>query len=256
MLTIDALTKVYPDGTIALSRVSIALEAGEIGVVLGASGCGKTSLLRVAAGLEAATSGTVVVDGHEIAGPSESVGLVFQEPRLLPWLRVDENIGFGLSALPAGERARRVADAARVVGLSDHVRRWPRDLSGGQCQRVALARALVARPKVLLLDEPFSALDAMTREALQDHLLALWALYRPTILLVTHDVEEAVTLGDRVIVMRPRPGRVFDDAPVVPPRPRERSDPAFAVTKRRLRACLQRSLASAPDGPLQGENVA
>ncbi|WP_158810379.1 ABC transporter ATP-binding protein [Beijerinckia sp. L45] len=242
MLTVDALSKTYPDGTLALSRVSIALRTGEIGIVLGASGCGKTSLLRIVAGLETPSTGQVTLDGQAIVAPHEAVGLVFQEPRLLPWRKIEDNIGFGLSGVSGRERWRRVGEALEHVGLLDQARRWPRDLSGGQQQRIALARALVMRPKVLLLDEPFSALDAMTREGLQDHLLALWALYRPTILMVTHDVEEAVVLADRVIVMQPKPGRVFDD--VVPPdaRPRLRSSAAFDATKRRLRASLDRSL--------------
>ena len=242
MLTVEALSKIYPDGTRALSRVSFTLQTGAIGIVLGASGCGKTSLLRIAAGLEDATEGRVALDGEAIVAPHEAIGLVFQEPRLLPWLRIEDNIGFGLAAVSGKERTRRVGEALEHVGLADQARRWPRDLSGGQQQRIALARALVVRPKVLLLDEPFSALDAMTREGLQDHLLSLWALYRPTILMVTHDVEEAVALADRVIVMQPKPGRVFDDVTLPDARPRLRSSPAFDATKRRLRASLDQSL--------------
>ena len=242
MLTVEALTKTYADGTPALSRVSLTLRAGEIGVVLGASGCGKTSLLRLVAGLEPATSGRVTLDGEPLIAPHSAIGMVFQESRLLPWLRVDENVGFGLSAVPAAEWRQQVAESLSHVGLADQARRWPRDLSGGQQQRVALARALVARPKVLLLDEPFSALDALTREGLQDHLLTLWARHRPTILMVTHDVEEAVALADRVFVLQPKPGRVFDDVAVPLARPRLRSGAAFEATKQRLRNSLDSAL--------------
>jgi sulfonate transport system ATP-binding protein len=248
MLSVEGLTKIFPDGTQALSRVSFSLDRGEIGVVLGASGCGKTSLLRVAAGLETPTSGRVTLDGQALTGPHEAVGLVFQEPRLLPWLTIEGNVGFGLSALSKAERVRRVGEALTHVGLADQAPRWPRDISGGQQQRIALARALVARPKVLLLDEPFSALDAMTREGLQEHLLALWALYRPTILMVTHDVEEAAMLADRVIVMQPKPGRVFEDIVMRAPRPRRRLRESFDAMKRRLRESLDLSIGRAADG--------
>ncbi len=148
---------------------------------------------------------------------------MFQEPRLLPWLTVADNVGFGLEHRPRAERRARVAQALARVGLADKAAVWPRELSGGQAQRVALARALVPRPEVLLLDEPFSALDAFTRIDLQDHLLDLWADTRPTLILVTHDVEEAVVLADRILVMRSRPGHIGDEiaadsaAPARPP---------------------------------------
>ncbi|MBN8921180.1 MAG: ABC transporter ATP-binding protein, partial [Rhizobiales bacterium] len=165
-----------------------------------------------------------------------------QEPRLLPWLTVAGNVGFGLADRPRGERAQRVADALERVGLSDKAGVWPRELSGGQAQRVAIARALVPRPAVLLLDEPFSALDAFTRIDLQDHLLGLWADLRPTLVIVTHDVEEAIVLADRIVVMRPRPGRLFEEIAADLPRPRDRQSAAFDFVKRRVLAALDRSL--------------
>src|SRR5262249_6733352 len=143
--------------------------------------------------------------------PHEKIGMIFQEPRLLPWLAVKDNVGFGLDTLPAAERKARVATALERVGLSEKARMWPRELSGGQAQRVAIARALVPRPDVLLLDEPFSALDAFTRVDLQVHLLDLWSDLRPTLLLVTHDVDEAIVLADRILVMRSRPGRLYEE---------------------------------------------
>ena len=148
---------------------------------------------------------------------------MFQEPRLLPWLSVSDNIAFGLDGVSAAERKARVSHALDKVGLSEHADRWPRDLSGGQQQRVSIARAFVTNPKVLLLDEPFSALDAFTRASLHEHLLGLWEETRPTVVLVTHDVQEAVTLADRAVVMQPKPGRIFDELPLTLSRPRDKT---------------------------------
>lgn len=244
MLILDALCKTWPNGTQALDRASLALEPGEIVALVGGSGCGKTTLLRLVSGLEHPSAGSVSVDGEAIAAPHPAVGIIFQEPRLLPWLSVAANIGFGLGHLPAGERASRVDEALLRVGLAGYGPRWPRELSGGQAQRVAIVRALVARPKVLLMDEPFSALDALTRASLQDHLLALWEAHRPTLLLVTHDVEEAAALADRAVVMQPRPGRIFSEIPVPLPRPRDRLSADFAQVKREILAALDGSLAA------------
>src|SRR5690242_15159306 len=211
MLVLDHIGKTYPNGVHALGGVSLEVELGEIVAVIGGSGCGKSTLLRAIAGLDPASEGRVVLDGERIGAPHEKIGLIFQEPRLLPWLKVADNVGFGLNHQPKAERAERVAAALRRVGLADKASVWPRELSGGQAQRVAIARALVPRPEVLLLDEPFSALDAFTRADLQDQLLALWADSKPTLIHVTHDVDEAIALGDRVLVMRPRPGQVADE---------------------------------------------
>ena len=238
MLAIERLTKVYPDGTQALSNLSLQVGTGEIAILLGASGCGKTSLLRIVAGLEKASAGRIVLDGEVLDGPHASIGLVFQEPRLLPWLNVAENVGFGLRTLPSRERDARVDAIVARVDLTSQRSKLPRDLSGGQQQRVALARALIMKPKVLLLDEPFSALDAMTREALQDHLLALWSADAPTIVMVTHDIEEAALLGDRIAILKPNPGRLADDLDNPLGRPRRRDGAEFLALKRRLRAGL------------------
>ncbi len=197
MLRIDRVGKVYPDGTHALSSIALDVPRGEILVLLGASGCGKTSLLRIIAGLERASTGSVALDGRKIDAPHAEIGLVFQELRLLPWLSVAENVGFGLRGLGRAERDAKVGAILSRVGLAGQRGKLPRDLSGGQQQRVALARALVVKPAVLLLDEPFSALDALTREALQDHLLELWADDGPTIVMVTHEIDEAAALADR-----------------------------------------------------------
>jgi sulfonate transport system ATP-binding protein len=242
MLSLERVGKTYPNGVHALGGVTLEVELGEIVAVIGGSGCGKSTLLRAIGGLDPPSEGAVVLDGERITAPHEKIGIIFQEPRLLPWLKVADNVGFGLGDRPKTERATRVAAALKRVGLSDKAAMWPRELSGGQAQRVAIARALVPRPEVLLLDEPFSALDAFTRTDLQDHLLDLWADAKPTLILVTHDVDEAIVLADRVMVMCPRPGRIFDEIDVDLPRPRDRQSAAFDFVKRRVLVALDRSL--------------
>jgi sulfonate transport system ATP-binding protein len=242
MLVLERVGKTYPNGVHALGGVSLEVELGEIVAVIGGSGCGKSTLLRAIGGLDPATDGTIMLDGERITAPHEKIGVIFQEPRLLPWLKVADNVGFGLGERPKPERTQRVAAALKRVGLADKAAVWPRELSGGQAQRVAIARALVPRPEVLLLDEPFSALDAFTRTDLQDHLLDLWADAKPTLILVTHDVEEAIVLADRIMVMGARPGRIFDEIAVELPRPRDRQSAAFDFAKRRVLSALDRSL--------------
>src|SRR5450631_425869 len=242
MLELERLGKTYPNGVHALDAVSFSVGPGEIVAIVGGSGCGKSTLLRAISGLDTPSQGRVLLDGEEVRQPHEKIGIIFQEPRLLPWLSVADNIGFGLSDLPANVRREKVATALARVGLADKARAWPRELSGGQAQRVAIARALVPQPEVLLLDEPFSALDAFTRRDLQDHLLDLWADTRPTLVLVTHDVDEAVVLADRVLVMRPRPGRLFEQIQINLARPRDRNSPPFDNFKRRVLTALDRSL--------------
>ena len=241
-LAINHVGKTYANTVRALDGISINVDPGEIVAVVGGSGCGKSTLLRVVSGLDHPTQGAVALDGDTIVSPHEKIGIVFQEPRLLPWLTVAENVGFGLADRPKAERAERVARQLDRVGLSEKANVWPRELSGGQAQRVALARALVMRPEVLLLDEPFSALDAFTRVDLQDHLLDLWADGKPTLVVVTHDVDEAIVLADRVLVMRPAPGRIFAEIAIELPRPRDRQSAAYDFAKRRVMAALDRSL--------------
>ena len=223
MLSLERVGKTYPNGVHALDAITLGVVPGEIVVVIGGSGCGKSTLLRAISGLDTPTQGSVLLDGTPITTPHEQIGIIFQEPRLLPWLSVADNVGFGIEDRPKHERAERVTHALDRVGLSEKANMWPRELSGGQAQRVAIARALVPRPEVLLLDEPFSALDAFTRTDLQDHLLALWADGKPTLIHVTHDVDEAIVLADRVVVMRPRPGRIADEIVIDLPRPRQGS---------------------------------
>ena len=246
MLSLHQLSKTYADGTHALAGIDLAVPAGEIVALIGGSGCGKTTLLRLVAGLDRASAGDVRLDGETITAPNPGVGLVFQEPRLLPWLDVAGNVGFGLEGVARAERRARVLHALERVGLSEHAGRWPRELSGGQQQRVSIARAFVANPRVLLLDEPFSALDAFTRKDLHHHLLCLWEETRPTILIVTHDVGEAVALADRAVVMRPKPGRLDDTVTLPLARPRDPTSPQSEAAARTILSALDRSLKPNP----------
>ena len=233
MLEIRALTKQF-DGVPALAELDLSAEAGEIVAVLGTSGSGKSTLLRIVGGIETATAGEVRLDGRIVTGPNSKLGFVFQEPRLMPWLKVRDNVAFGLGALPRDERRALAVEALDRVGLSDAADLWPRQLSGGMAQRVAIARALVTHPSVLLLDEPFSALDAFTRLSLQEHLLDIWQAERPTMLFVTHDIDEALMLADRVVVLLGKPGRVRRDERIELARPRRRGDPRLARWRERL----------------------
>jgi sulfonate transport system ATP-binding protein len=243
MLEVDRIAKRFPNGHVALGEMSLRVAEGEILAVIGASGCGKSTFLRLVAGLDAPSTGRVALDGTPLTGPSPKVGVVFQEPRLMPWLRVADNVAFGLSRqLPRAERERRAAEEIARVGLAGFADALPKTLSGGMAQRAALARALVTRPSVLLLDEPFSALDALTRQSLQEELVSLWDRDRPTMVLVTHDLDEALFLADRVVVLGGQPGRIRLELPVPLPRPRPRDGLALA----RLRELL---FAELPHGP-------
>lgn len=242
MLDIQRLTKTYPNGTRALDAFSLSVGHGEIVAIIGGSGCGKSTLLRLLSGLEAASEGSIQLRGRLVQKPDPLVNIVFQEPRLFPWLTVEDNVGFGLQHLSAEKRNRRVSAVLERIGLAGFETRWIKELSGGQAQRVALARAIVAEPSVLLLDEPFSALDAMTREDLQSHLIDLWRDLGSTMVLVTHDIEEAIYMADRVVVMRPFPGRILDEIVIDLPRPRDRVSGSFTDLRRRLADLLASSL--------------
>ncbi|MHC2219262.1 ABC transporter ATP-binding protein [Rhizobium leguminosarum] len=242
MLDIRSLSKIYPNGTHALQDFSLSIGKGELVAVIGGSGCGKSTLLRLLSGLEGPTQGEISLEGRLLTEPDSLVNIVFQEPRLFPWLTVADNIGFGLRHLASSERDEQVSAALEKIGLRGHEKRWIKELSGGQAQRVALARALVTKPAVLLLDEPFSALDAMTRVELQNHLIDLWRVNATTMLLVTHDIEEAAFLADRVVVMRPWPGRILEVVDIGLPRQRNRMSDELAEVKRRLSDLLAHSL--------------
>jgi sulfonate transport system ATP-binding protein len=204
----------------------LSIRPGEFVSIVGPSGCGKSTLLRLLAGLEHGFDGEILHDGRPIVGTSLDRGIVFREPRLFPWATVRQNIGLGLQNAPAGAAEKRQTIAAHIelVGLQGFEGAYPHQLSGGMAQRAAIARGLVNRPQILLLDEPFGALDAMTRGRMQIELQRIWAHDKITMVLVTHDVDEAVLLGDRVGVLAPRPGRISRIFKLAAKRPRSRTD--------------------------------
>jgi len=242
MLEIQDISRRFttPDGGIvrALEDVSLAIREHEIVSLVGTSGCGKSTLLRLLSGLDHPTEGRVCLDGRAVDQPSPAIGMVFQEPRLLPWLSVADNVGVALLDTPRAERRDRIAAVLDKVGLSRFAEALPRQLSGGMAQRVAIARALVRRPAILLMDEPFSALDSFTKQTLQDHVLELWQDESFTVVLVTHDLEEAVALSDRVVVMRGNPGRIERIVEIESKRPRDRTSAAVQALKRDIAATL------------------
>ncbi|HET7181406.1 MAG TPA: ABC transporter ATP-binding protein [Candidatus Limnocylindrales bacterium] len=231
------------DRLVALDGIDLAIDAGEVVALIGPNGSGKSTLLRVIAGLLRPDRGSVALDGETVAGPSPRVGLVFQEPRLLPWRTTAANVGYPLelAGWPRPQRDARVRELLDAVGLHGAAGQVPSQLSGGMRQRAALARTLALEPSVLLLDEPFSALDELTRERLNLELLGLHARTRTTIVVVTHSVQEAIFLADRVVVISERPGHVLADIPIALPRPRSLADldaAAVGETARRIREHL------------------
>jgi ABC-type nitrate/sulfonate/bicarbonate transport system ATPase subunit len=212
----------------ALDAVSLTVEAGELVSLVGPSGCGKSTLFRLTAGLDLPSSGELWIGQDRITGPSAERGLVFQDPNLFPWLTVRKNIQAGLVARGVlQEKRHEVDEYLHLVGLESFANSFPHHLSGGMAQRVALARALINHPRVLLLDEPLGALDAFTRMRMQDEVLRLWEARRTTMVLITHDIDEAIYMSDRIVIMTPRPGRIERIIPVDLERPRDRNDGAF-----------------------------
>lgn len=215
-------------GALALNDVSLSVTAGELVSIVGPSGCGKSTLLRMIAGLASPTSGEVAIGDEPIREPSAERGLVFQDPNLFPWLTVRRNIEAGLVARGVlREKRAEVDEFMRLVGLEAFANSFPHHLSGGMAQRVSLARALINHPKVLLLDEPLGALDAFTRMRMQDEVLRLWQARGTTMLFVTHDIDEAIYMSDRIVIMTQRPGKIEQIIPVELDRPRDRSSPDF-----------------------------
>ena len=219
-----------PDGSeiVAVNGVDLQIRAGEFVSFIGPSGCGKSTLLRMIAGLGLADDGEVSLDGERITGPSWERGLVFQNPMLFPWLNIYHNVSFGLHARGVYQKKKdEVERFLALVGLESFQKSYPHQLSGGMAQRASLARALVNHPKVLLLDEALGALDAFTRMSMQDELLRIWREEGTTMVMVTHDVDEAIYLSDRVVVMTPRPAKIEKCIQVQLSRPRSRSNPEF-----------------------------
>lgn len=234
ILEIKNLTKsfVVDDNTLkVLDNVSISFSSGEFISIIGSSGCGKTTLLRIMLGLETSYSGDALIHGEKIVGPGSNRGIVFQDHRLLPWLTVGENIAFGLDKLHRKERKSLVDEHLKLVGLSSFESAYPSQLSGGMAQRVAIARALANKPEILFLDEPLGALDALTRIHMQKELERLWLLEKITMIMVTHDVDEAIYLSDKVVIMSSRPGVIKKVINIPHSRPRDRASSEFTHLK-------------------------
>ncbi|PSP37696.1 nitrate ABC transporter ATP-binding protein [Halobacteriales archaeon QH_7_65_31] len=225
----------------ALDAVDFEVRDGELVCIVGPSGCGKTTLFRIIGGLDSPTTGQVTLSGSPVTGPTPDLGIVFQEYHLFPWRTVRGNVAFGLEQLEldGDARERRIAEMLRLVGLEGTADSYPSQLSGGMKQRVAIARSLAVDPEFLLMDEPFGSVDAQTRSMLHGELLDVWHETGKTILFVTHDVEEAVTLADRIVVMTPGPGRVREIVDVDLPRPRSRTDGAFVEYRERVRSLIR-----------------
>ena len=235
-----------PGGTAvtALRDIDLSVESGEFVAILGPSGCGKSTLLELIAGLELLSSGRITFDGKPVDGPAPGVVMVFQDHSLFPWLSVKDNVGFGLSMkrVAKAEREKRVAQLLERVRLAKFANHRPHQLSGGMKQRVAIARALVESPDFILMDEPFAALDFQTRVLMQHFLLEVWLEFRPTIVFVTHHIDEAVLLADRVVVMSSGPGRIIDEVRIDLPRPRKMTDAGFNDYRARLTETLEREV--------------
>lgn len=224
-----SFAKVETDGvTHALNQINLQMESGEFISLVGPSGCGKSTILRLIAGLILPTTGRVTVDGQEIDGPSPQRGMVFQKPTLFPWLTVEKNIAFSIKMQGnLRENQGKVERMLRIIGLEGFREDYPGQLSGGMAQRVALARSLISQPEILLLDEPLGALDAFTRMNMQDEILSMWRERRQLAVMVTHDVDEAIYMGTRVIVMDANPGRVVEDLSIDREHAGDRSSPKF-----------------------------
>jgi sulfonate transport system ATP-binding protein len=235
-INIKAVSKSFPQKKKplhVLDDINLDIRPGEFFSIVGGSGCGKSTLLRLVAGLDSHYEGDIRVDGVRVDGTSLDRGLLFQDARLLPWLNVEDNVALALTNNPASkaEKKKLVQKHLELVGLDTFAKTYPHQLSGGMQQRVAIARGLVNRPRVLLLDEPLAALDALTRHRLQGELERIWKEEDITTVLVTHDVEEAVLLSDRIVVLEPRPGRVRRVVEIDLPRPRDRNDPRFIAIR-------------------------
>jgi NitT/TauT family transport system ATP-binding protein len=238
-IQIKGVNKVFPTAggmLVALQDIDLAIPPGQFTCLLGPSGCGKSTLLNAIAGFALPTSGSIVANGRTVTGPGPERGMVFQEYALFPWMTVEQNVGFGLEikGMPPAQIRARVASLLQMLSLTDFRQRFPKDLSGGMRQRVAIARVLALDSPVMLMDEPFGALDALTRRNLQDELLRIWAELNKTIIFVTHSIEEAIYLADRIVVMTYRPGTIKRDLVVDLPRPRDPAAPAFNALKREL----------------------
>ncbi|MDR2922207.1 MAG: ABC transporter ATP-binding protein [Treponema sp.] len=218
-----------------LSDVNLEVGEGEFVTIVGSSGCGKSTLLKLIVGLETASGGSVILEDQEVSKPSDKCGMVYQESRLFPWLTVEDNIAFGISKdIGRKENKKRVNEYIALTGLEGFNKALPRQLSGGMQQRVSIARALVGHPEILLLDEPFGALDALTRILMQNEIMRIWQTHHATMILVTHDIDESIFLSDRIVVLSERPGHIKKIIKVDLSRPRDRSSDNFALIRRQI----------------------
>ena len=240
-IRIDGVSKTFDNGLTALARVSLDLAENSFTCLLGPSGCGKSTLLGMIAGFVQPTAGRVLVDGAPVRGASADRGVVFQEYALFPWRTALENVEFGplIRRVSRAERRRIAMDHLDLVGLKGHETKFPSELSGGMKQRVAIARALANNPSILLMDEPFGALDAQTREILQEEMLRIWQQARKTVVFVTHSISESLFLADRVVVMATKPGSIKAIIDVDLPHPRERTDPSFIALERQVKQLVR-----------------
>jgi NitT/TauT family transport system ATP-binding protein len=260
-LSVQSLTKVFQhsqrESTPALDNISFDVKSGEFICLLGPSGCGKTTLLHIIGGLENADSGRVLMDDKEIHGPGRDRVVIFQEPALFPWLNVEDNVSFGLecAGVPKKGQSRKVMEYLRMVGLISFRKAYTHELSGGMKQRVSLARALALEPDILLMDEPFAALDAQTRDMLHTEMQEIWQKTGTTILFVTHNVREAFVLGDRVLLLSARPGRLKKEFRCELPRPRHIEDYALVEATREVLKDLREEVLAANQKELDHEEL-
>jgi ABC-type nitrate/sulfonate/bicarbonate transport system ATPase subunit len=247
MMRIKDLSKRYVTNeseVLALSEIDLEIREGEFVSLLGPSGCGKSTLLKIVAGLLDASAGSVEIDGAVVTAPGPERAVVFQDYALFPWMTVEDNVEFGLEArgVPLEKRRQVSAELLKVVGLQEFAKKYPHHLSGGMKQRVSIARALAVEPQILLMDEPFGALDAQTRSVMQEELLRIWKVYRKTVVFVTHSIEESIYLSDRIVVMTARPGQIKTIIEVQDERPRDMTAPAMAQMQRSVRAILSEEI--------------
>ena len=254
----DLVHRYSPRSPITFEKVNLEARKGEALAIIGRSGCGKSTLLHIIAGLMRPTSGTVHLDGELVEKPSPRWVMMFQAPHLFPWMRVSQNVGIGLhfAGWDDGRKRARVAEAINLVSLQDYADNNVQDLSGGQQQRVALARSLVMEPELLLLDEPFSALDAFTRAALQRDVRSIAKRLGINLVIVTHDIDEAVLMADRALIMAGSPGKIYDELEIDLPNPRERQNPAVQAMRTRLMEAFHKAAGAPPPAADAGDNGA
>ena len=247
IVSVEHVTKIFErdegEPTVTLKDMNLEIEEKEFICIVGASGCGKTTLLRIIAGLETTTEGTILLSGKPIEGTDTDRGMVFQEYSLFPWKNVIDNIAFGLEmqGIPKAERRQKAEKYLKIIHLEQFRDAYPHELSGGMRQRVAIARALANDPKVLLMDEPFGALDAQTRNVMQRELLEIWEETQKTVIFVTHSVDEAVFLADRIVILSPRPGKIEEVISVDLPRMRDRTAHEFAEMRKHILKIMEES---------------